>query len=635
MPTIVNHPFLLYVLIASVSLGTALLLTPLVKRLAISFDVVDKPGTRKIHVNTIPRMGGLAIFGGIAVSLAFFAIFNHSDFLDLFFSKGYFNILVGSIIMMVLGIIDDKKGLNAKVKFCVQFAVAIYVVSQGLRVEQITNPFGEPFRLGFWSYPVTVLWIVGITNAINLSDGLDGLASGISLIVSVTMFAISLNSGILGMVVMSAALTGALLGFLKYNFNPAQIFMGDTGSLLLGFLLATLSIKGALVSSTTASILIPFIALGLPIFDTLFAFLRRIITGKNPFSADKEHVHHRLLSFGLNQKQTVTILYITCILFCGIAFALTAAQNEMAASLLLIFGVIIYTGIRRLGYIETILVRLKHERYRQKKKLYKALYYEPEKELPLWYRLSAKKIIFEVIADFSFILVSLFLTRMFVEGLPALSADIHQFRNQLIITCLCCFGSFAVFGFYRAMWRYINLDAIGRSVKGVTLGALLTYFALVFFQPSLGLQPRHLILFWVFLLLLVSASRFLFNFYATYQKRELTRLSGGERVLIYGAGDRGEVILSSLIKEDVLDYKPIGFVDDNPAKQNREILGYAVLGDISSLESIVVANRVQRIIVSSPFVNGNREGVLKEVCRKHNVKLCHFKIQFDPIPLGD
>ncbi|MFH0920909.1 MAG: hypothetical protein V1913_11170 [Fibrobacterota bacterium] len=190
-----------------------------------------------------------------------------------------------------------------------------------------------------------------------------------------------------------------------------------------------------------------------------------------------------------------------------------------------------------------------------------------------------------------------------------------------------------MFGYYRAIWRYITLDSIGKYVKGVTIAALLSYFALAFLEPSMQLPAYHFLVFWVFLLLFISASRVLFNFYATYQKRELTKISGGERVLIYGAGDRGEVVLSALIKEDILDFKPIGFIDDNPAKHDREIMGYAVMGGIERLEHIVAAHRVDRIIISSPFVNGNRESLLKDICNKHKVKLCSFKIQFDPITL--
>src|SRR3989339_1241661 len=202
MTLTIEHPFFLYLMIAFVATVVTVFMTPVVHKLALRLNVVDKPGTRKIHVNPIPRMGGIAIVAGVVVSLLFYAFFNITDFYTLFFSKGYLYILLGSLAMMTLGIYDDKYGLNAKIKFAIQFAVAIAVVTLQLKITRITNPFGEPFNLGFLAYPVTVLWIVGVTNAINLADGLDGLAAGISLIVSVTMFAISLTLGHPAIVIM-------------------------------------------------------------------------------------------------------------------------------------------------------------------------------------------------------------------------------------------------------------------------------------------------------------------------------------------------------------------------------------------------------------------------------------------------
>jgi len=627
----IQHPFLLYIALAAIACIVSLLTTPLVKKFAVSLDVLDKPATRKIHAGAIPRMGGLGIFLGIMAGLGFFAYYNPADFEVFLFGKNYIFVIVGATLMMGLGIADDKWGLNAKVKFSIQFLIAIFVVTHGLKIEQISNPFGQPFILGVLSYPITILWIVGVTNAINLSDGLDGLASGMSLIVSLTMFAVALTINRPGTIIMSAVLTGGLLGFLRYNFNPAQIFMGDTGSLLLGFLLAAISIKGTLMQSTTVSLIIPLVAMGLPIFDTLFAIFRRLMLGKNPFSADREHIHHRLLSYGLSQRQVVIIMYSICFIFGLLAFAMTAAQNELAASLLIIFGIIVYIGVQRLGYIETILVRLKRDRYRQKKKLYHALYHGTQESLPMWYRFYSWKSVIEGLLDLIFIVTALIVTRILFEGTEEFSSNLVILRNQILIVTTCCLGAFLLMGYYKALWRYVSLDSIGRFVKGVTLGTLFSYFALTFIDASLWISARHFVVFWVLLLVMVTASRLLFNFYTTYSKRQLTKVGGGERVLIYGAGDRGEVILNALIKEDVLNFKPVGFLDDNPLKQDKEILGYTVFGGIHRLETIVEEHKVQRIIISSPYINGIREPVLKEVCRKHGITLCHFKIQFDTI----
>jgi UDP-GlcNAc:undecaprenyl-phosphate GlcNAc-1-phosphate transferase len=607
--------------------------TPLIIRLAHHFDVLDKPGTRKIHLRIVPRMGGLAVFTGMLVSLFLYCFFYPDLFKNIFFERKYLHIITGALVMMVLGIVDDKYGLNAKVKFTVQIVVAAFVIYNGLKIERITNPFGSALELGYFAYPVTLLWIVGVTNAINLSDGLDGLATGIALIVSITMFAVSFTLGNKpGMLIMSAVLTGSLVGFLKYNFNPARIFMGDTGSLFIGFLLATLSIKGTLVSSTTVSMLTPLIALGVPIIDTLFAMVRRMVGGRNPFAADKQHFHHRLLSSGLTQKQAVVVIYSVCVIFGVIAFVMTAAQSELAAGLLLIFGIMIFTGIRKLGYVEGFLVKLKQERYRQKRKLYKSLYLEPDAQPPVWFRIISKKGFFELAVDSVIIFGALYVTRyVFDEGVMG---D-KTFISQLAVVAVCSYGSFALFGYYREMWRYISLDSIGKYVKGVTAATLASYFALAFGSPFLWIPAKHIIVFWLVMMFLVSATRLIYNFYSTYQKRELTRVGGGERLLIYGAGDRGEVLLSAIIKEDLLNYRPIGFIDDNPAKQNREILGCKILGDINSLDQIVDTYSVQRIVISSPYINGHREGTLKDICRKHGIKLCHFKIQLDPVKIDD
>ncbi len=624
-------------LILFVSLGVvagiaSMVATPFVIGLAKKLDVLDKPGTRKIHLRTIPRMGGLAVFFGMVVSFVFLGIYDSAYFTDIFIERKYLYIVIGAVAMMILGMVDDKVGLNAKVKFLVQIAVAVFVIAHGLRIERITNPFGEPFELGHLAYPVTLLWIVGVTNAINLSDGLDGLASGISLIVSVTMFAVSYTTGVKpGMLVISAILTGALLGFLKYNFNPARIFMGDTGSLFVGFLLATLSIKGALISSTTVSILIPVIALGVPIIDTLFSMVRRMASGKNPFAADRNHFHHRLLSYGFTQKQAVFVIYAVCVIFGVIAFIMAAAQSELAAVLLIIFSIIIFTGIKRLGYIEGFLVKLKQERYRQKRRMYKALYLQPSASQPTWFRIASKKGVLELLIDLVIIVFSLCITRyVFDEGFDASNG---VFLSQIAVIAACSYASFFMFGYYREMWRYISLDSIGKYVKGVTVAIIASYFAMAFGGPHMWMSVKHFVVLWLVMMFFVSSSRLIYNFYATYQKRELTKAGGGEKLLIYGAGDRGEVLLSALIKEDLLNFKPIGFIDDDPNKSNREIQGYKVFGGINILEDVVVEHSVKRIVVSSPYINGHREGTLKDICRRRSVSLCHFKIQLDPVKI--
>ena len=249
---------------------------------------------------------------------------------------------------MVLGIFDDIVALGAKFKFCIQIiAAAIPVCIGGLKIEFFTsfNPFSDNpyFSLGYLSIPVTILWIVGITNAVNLIDGLDGLAAGVSSIAALTMLAVGLLTNEIMVAITMAALTGACLGFLPYNFNPAKIFMGDTGSTFLGFMLATMSIEGFFKFYAVISFAVPFLILGLPIFDTASAITRRLMEGRSPMSPDRGHVHHKLVDMGFNVKQAVAILYAISGTL-GLAAVILTTNGE-AKAMILILAVILVMAV--------------------------------------------------------------------------------------------------------------------------------------------------------------------------------------------------------------------------------------------------------------------------------------------------
>ncbi|MDD6762937.1 MAG: MraY family glycosyltransferase [Clostridiales bacterium] len=307
--------------------------TPVVRRLAYRIGAVDVPkDKRRVHKRPTPRIGGLAIiFGFMAAVLCF-----NDDW-----SKGTISILIGALILAVLGIIDDCKELGPKLKFVVQIAAALVVVFYGdIRISVFSNPnvfSTNPYIiLPMWlSVIVTVIWIVFITNAVNFIDGLDGLAAGVSAIMSMSLVFISISYHQYTIALLGLALMGACFGFLPFNFNPAKIFMGDTGSTFLGFILAVLSVQGVFKSYAVISFAVPLIMLGLPLFDALFAMIRRMLSGKSPMIADRGHLHHRLYDMGFSQKQTVFILYaISGVL--GITAILLAEQRFLRAMLLLI-----------------------------------------------------------------------------------------------------------------------------------------------------------------------------------------------------------------------------------------------------------------------------------------------------------
>lgn len=294
-----------------IAFAVSLLSTPWVARLAFRIGAVDQPSKRKIHHRVMPRLGGLAVFAGFAVAAAFLGVDSRLG-----------GLLAGGTVILLLGILDDTRGLSPKVKLFGQTVAATIVVFSGIRIEFINNPFNGYFYLGDFSIPFTVFWIVAITNAVNLIDGLDGLASGVSTIALLTFAIIAYQIGQSTVSLLALALAGAILGFLRYNFYPAKIFLGDCGSMFLGFMVAVLAVFGLLKGVTVVTFVVPIIILGVPIFDTCFAILRRFYEHKPIFQADKQHLHHRLLSFGFSHRQTVLLIYGLSLIFSASALLL-------------------------------------------------------------------------------------------------------------------------------------------------------------------------------------------------------------------------------------------------------------------------------------------------------------------------
>lgn len=292
------------ILCFSLAFGVSLAATPFVRLLAYKIGAVDIPDARRVHDHPIPRMGGLAIFYGFLISVLCFVPVD----------KQLRGILIGSLIIVSLGIVDDVKQLGAKIKFLIQLFVAVIVVCHGVVIQYISVPsfISESgiLNLGSFAYPITIIWIVGVTNAVNLIDGLDGLAVGVSSISTFSLFFIAVLTGEMQVALIAASLAGGCLGFLPYNFNPAKIFMGDTGSTFLGYMLSIVCIQGLFKGYAIISFIIPFLILGLPIFDTGFAIVRRIWNKKPIMAPDRGHLHHKLMDMGFSQKQTVAILYI-------------------------------------------------------------------------------------------------------------------------------------------------------------------------------------------------------------------------------------------------------------------------------------------------------------------------------------
>lgn len=312
----------------------SILLTPLVKKLAFKIGATDKPNHRKVHSRIMPRLGGLAIF--ISFIIGTFII-RPSD--EPFFGVYHLPIIIGSIIIILTGMLDDIKEISPKLKLAGQVAAAAVIVIYGdLKVEFINLPFGGQIDFGYLSIPLTMIWIIGITNAINLIDGLDGLAGGVS---SIALFSIAGMSMVMGnqyVTIMALIVAASTVGFLFYNFHPAKIFMGDTGALFLGYIIAVLSLLGY-KNVAFISLIIPIIILGVPISDTFFAIIRRLVN-KQPLSApDKSHLHHCLLKAGFSHRQTVLLIYAMAAVFGLVAFIFS--QATVWGSLIVILALLI------------------------------------------------------------------------------------------------------------------------------------------------------------------------------------------------------------------------------------------------------------------------------------------------------
>jgi len=315
-------------------------ITPLVKKFAIAIGATDKPDPRKVHQKIMPRLGGLAIYISFIIGFLALGLLNRETL----------PIIIGCTIIIITGILDDKFTLSAKVKLLGQIVAAIIVVMNGVVIQFINLPFGGMIEFGIFSIPITILWIVGITNAVNLIDGLDGLAAGVSSIALITISGMAFLKGDLFTFSLGMILLGSTLGFLVHNFYPAKIFMGDTGALFLGYMISILSLLG-FKNVTILSLIVPIIILGVPISDTFFAIIRRFLN-KSPISApDKSHLHHCILRSGFSHRQTVLLIYAMAAMFSLAAFIFSQATIRGALLVIIVMLIVIELFVEKVGLV--------------------------------------------------------------------------------------------------------------------------------------------------------------------------------------------------------------------------------------------------------------------------------------------
>jgi len=525
--------------------------------------------------------------------------------------------VVSLTIVLFLGIWDDLKPLTPGKKFLGQVLAASIVYLAGFRISAITHPLStELLDLGFFAYPLTIIWIVGITNAFNLIDGLDGLASGVGLIVSITIFSISLIRHDATTAMMALLLAGSLLGFLRYNFQGAKIFLGDSGSLFIGFTLAILSMQSSTKGSTAFAIIIPMLALGLPIMDTFLSMIRRLIKSILPsdrkytglkgkistmFHPDRGHIHHQLVARGLSHRKVVLLLYLVSCLFGLGAFAVTFTNNFGASLIITAIAIATFVGISQLRYREMAVLR---------NGLFLPMY-----EWPLF-----QSSVFLSFLDLA-IIIAAFLAgnKLAYRGnSPLLSGT--PFLTGLALTAGVQMGAFYAVGIYKHAIGQFGLGDILKIVKGVSVTVAITWFALLIVPGMRAMaDPTFLLLDFFILLSLLLSARSSFRIL-----NYLSRKEGKEsctKVLIYGADSNGLMLLQRFIHDDSLKYCPVGFLDEDPRLEGRRLDGYPIFGGHRKVARLAQTKNISEIIIAGGTVNPVVYDRLCAICREWGISL--------------
>lgn len=605
----------------------SLILTPYVSRLAKRIGAIDQPNERKVHVRPIPRLGGVGIFLSFLLSLVIFLLVDPTQDLSSWATSHAGVMLILSLLLvLLLGIWDDLQSLRPGQKFIVQLIAASIAYIAGFRISSVTHPLGaQPLVLGALDFPATVLWIVGVSNAFNLIDGLDGLATGVALIASLSVGAIAYLHGDLATTIPILILAGALFGFLRYNFNPARIFLGDSGSLFIGFALATLSIQSSTKGSTAFAILVPVLSLGLPIMDTLLAMIRRFLGSllpdrlressfghklKGMFLPDRRHVHHQLLALGLSHRSAVLILYCVSCLFGIGAFAVTLCNNTEASVILVAVAVSIVAGVRKLRYHEMAIFR-------------------NGVLLSMYDGSNAPRAIFQSFIDLGFCALA-FTASAFVMVHSADQDGSHKYiLPALTAVCGVQVACFTLFGLYRTTFRYLGVADLLKIVETVAI-------AVVASGVTLMLTPvvSHLVVLPVFiadfyfLLSLVVGSRCSFHILNFLFRRHS---GGAKNVLIYGADAKGVLALQQILQEQDQEYSPLGFLDDAPTMEGKRVSGYPVFGGHWKLPQIIRKYKVELILISDGNILPEAFSRLMKIAEKKGIGVRRSRILLEEV----
>ncbi|MBA3442674.1 MAG: hypothetical protein H0T92_22700 [Pyrinomonadaceae bacterium] len=584
-----------------ISFASALVLTPVVGVVARRMGMVARPVAERWHQKSTAMFGGIAIFFAVSVPI----------FLCVPQTPHSWVVLVASAFLFANGLIDDLLHIKPYQKLIGQVLGAALVVYYGLSL-----PWTQSAPLNMC---ITIFWLIGITNAINLLDNMDGLAAGIATIAAVFLTLSFAANGQWTEASMLAVFAAALLGFLVYNSHPASIFMGDCGSMFVGFFLAGASLlnaTGGRSRSFLPVLAVPVLILFIPIFDTTFVTILRKLSGRAASQGGRDHTSHRLVALGMSERRAVWMLYG----FAGLSglLALLVREVKLDVSLAAILGftvLLVLLGVHLAGV-----------------KVYDEEEVRAAREKPLFAFLvdvSYKRRIFEVLLDVVLIILAYYSAYALWFGSVSENGAWRLFAQTLPVLVIIKLVTFLGMGVYRGLWRYTSVDDLVVIAKAVVLGSIASVLVVLFTFRFAGFSRTVFVLDGLILLMMLAGSRMTFRLFRKLLPTASRR--GGRRVLIYGAGDGGELLLRELLNNPEWQYAPIGFVDDDPLKKGTVIHGLRVFGGNGSLCGVCAAQGVEEVLISSSRFSEARVSEIRRDCEQARVTLKRMRIQIEQL----
>jgi UDP-GlcNAc:undecaprenyl-phosphate/decaprenyl-phosphate GlcNAc-1-phosphate transferase len=597
------------VLYALSSFSLCLILTPIVRKVAVGQGWMAVPSKERWHKKPTALLGGIAIYLGMAVPL--FLIADFQSVLPHIFRKPSPTglpsidavIWIGITVLFILGLLDDFLSFKPQTKLVVQIMVASLVAFLGFRMHWFESLTLDTL--------VTIFWIVGVTNAFNLMDNMDGLCAGIGGIAACFLAMLYINISMTA-AIPAVLIAGALAAFLIYNFNPATIFMGDSGSLLIGFTLSMLSFYFSEAGSgnTLSIYAVPLLILMVPIFDTTLVTLIRILSGRKASTGGKDHTSHRLVLMGFSERSSVLFLYSVGILS-GLSALFVSRSDTLTSPVVIIPAAVSFLlmGV----YLAQLRVYPEKEFSLLRDRAY----------TPVLIEVTYKKQILMIMFDFGLIAFAYYLSYRLRFSGQAFKIHFKLFLISMPIVIACKFIAFYATGIYRGIWRYLSTNDVFLYIKASVLASLLSITAATYIYRFESFSKGIFVIDWLLTTGFLLGTRGSFRFFVDTVKRKTL---AGDRIFIYGAGRGGEILLREIFNNPRLNLKPIGFIDDDMLKNGKKIQGYPILGSLADMHQLLKKYEINGILVSFYNKDPDKLSNIKKFCKKNGLFLKQFSI---------